>query len=65
MQANHLATKKVLFETAELEIQLCAQRRRVWHPLLTPYVNRAWSMILLPILHTSTEEACEDRLAAL
>ena len=28
-------------------------------------LNRAWSMILQPILHTSTEEACEDRLAAL
>ena len=24
-----------------------------------------WSMILQPILHTSTEEACEDKLAAL
>jgi len=24
-----------------------------------------WAMILQPILHTSTEEACEDRLAAL
>ena len=24
-----------------------------------------WSMILQPILHTSTEEACENRLAVL
>jgi len=24
-----------------------------------------WSMILQPILHTSTEEACEDRFAVL
>jgi len=24
-----------------------------------------WSMILQPIPHTSTEEACEDRLVAL
>jgi len=24
-----------------------------------------WSMTLQPILHTSTEEACEDRLTAL
>jgi len=24
-----------------------------------------WSMIHQPILHTSTEEACDDRLAAL
>jgi len=27
MQTNHLATKRLLFETAELEIQLCAQRQ--------------------------------------
>jgi len=24
-----------------------------------------WSMIFQPVLHTSTEEACEDRFAAL
>jgi len=33
--------------------------------LLTWCLNRACSMILQPILHTSIEEAYEDRLAAL
>ena len=37
----------------------------LWHPLLTQCLKRAWSVILQPTLHTSTEEAYEDRLAAL
>ena len=41
-------------------------RESLCHPLLTDRcLNRAWSMILKPILHTSTEEAYENRLAAL
>ena len=39
-----------------------AWRRGVCHPLMTRCLNRAWSMILQPILLTCTEEACEDRL---
>ena len=40
-------------------------RKSVYHPSLTRCLNRAWSIILQPILHTSTEEAYEDRLAVL
>jgi len=62
---NHLAIKQLLFKIAELEIRLCAWRREsLWHPLLTQCLKRSWSMILQPILHTSTEEAYENRLAA-
>jgi len=39
-------------------------RESLWHPLLTQCLNRAWSMFLQPILHTSAEDAYEDRLAA-
>jgi len=53
-----------LLKIAELE--MCTDYRdSVYHPLLTRGWNKAYSMILQPILHTSTEEACEDRLAAL
>ena len=65
IRTNHLAIKrKLLLKIGELEIWLLCMHgdRGVCHPLLTWCLNRAWSMILQPILHTCTEEACEDRL---
>ena len=48
---------------AELEYSCVHEdRESLCHPWLTWCLNRAWPMILLPILHTTTEEACEDRL---
>jgi len=56
--------KQLLFKIVELEYSCVLES--LWNPLLTYCVKkRAWLMILQPILHTSTEEACEDRLAAL
>jgi len=54
MLTNHLATKQSLFKIAELEIRLCDEdRESLWHPLLSQCLNRAWSITLQPILHTS------------
>ena len=67
MRTNHLATKQLLFKIVELEIRLCA--RRQGEPLAfiadSVCLKKAWSTILQPILHTSREETCEDRLVAL
>ena len=56
----------LLLKVAELEIRLvCMETGRVFVIHCCQYLNRAWSTILQPILHTSNEEACEDRLTAL
>ena len=68
MHTNHLVVKQLSFMIVELEIWLCASTQgdlEFWHPFLTQYFKRAWSKILQSILHTSAEEAYEDRHAAL
>ena len=64
MCTNYLATKQLL---SSLNYKICVHedRESLWHPLLIQCLKRAWSRILQSILHTSTEEAYEDRLAAL
>ena len=47
---------EVLFKIAELGIWLVGMETG---KILTQCCNRAWSVIIQPILHTS-EEACED-----
>ena len=52
---KRLATRQLLLKIAELELELCARRQGEFcHPLLTWCLNRAWLIILQPILHTST-----------
>jgi len=64
MHTNHLATKRTYYSRLLNKKYIgCMETGRVCHSLLllTRCLNRAWSMILQPILHASTEEACEDR----
>ena len=53
MRTNHLVTKQLLFKIAEKYGCVHEDRESLWHPLLTQCLNRAWSIILQPILHTS------------
>ena len=64
MHTNHLATKQLLFKIAELEIQLCAWRQG---NSLASIVDLEFEQSLVndSSANTSTEEAYEDRLAAL
>ena len=64
MHTNHLATKSNCYSRLKYG-GVHGDGESPCHPLLTWCLNRAWSMILQPILHTLTEEACGDRLAAL
>jgi len=56
----------LLLKVAELETWLvCGHWERLCHPLLTQYLNRCLVSDSSANAAASTEEACEDRLAAL
>jgi len=66
MHTNQLEKIQLSFKIADLTNGCVHEdRESLFHPLLIWCLNRAWSVVLQPILHTSTEEACEDRLAGL
>ena len=65
MHTNHLAMKRNYYsKLMNLKLWLvCMETGRVF--VIDCRLGVAWSVILQPILHTSTEEAYEDRLVAL
>ena len=62
MCKNHRATKQWLLIR---NMVVCMKTGRVFGIHCWLSVWRAWSTILQPILHTSTQETYDDRLAAL
>ena len=58
MCTNHLATKQLLFNIAELEIRLCVWRQgESWSSIVDSVFEQCPSIVLQPILHTFTD-AC-------